>query len=330
MLVSLHQAQRAFEMLPAALQLPTLSPVYCAADAIRTAGLASRHLLFQSDAGFLLHSIHEEAVPEGGADWQSPYGYGGPIGMGLDEPAQARAWESFDRVAREHKVIAEFVRFHPLANNERFYPGTVCDDRRTVAVDLEAVDLIESYTARGRNTLRKAQRCGLDCTWEDPPRFGQEFADFYRAGMNRIGARDFYLFEDAYFMALLAIPYAQMLSVRRGAQLLAAGLFLFGPSVVEYHLSATEPEGRALGATNLLLHEAARRAQTEGRAQLYLGGGTDSRHDNALLRFKESFAPAGPLFRIGYRILDAQRYEELRQRYPEQAGLRRVLFYRSL
>lgn len=329
MLVSIDQAQRAFEMLPASLQLPTISPLYCAADAMREPEVTPRYLLLASGSGFLLHSVQERPVPGGGADWQSPYGYGGPIGMEVEEAAVARAWESFDRVARENKVIAEFVRFHPLADNERLYPGTVCDERRTVQIDLRTADLIGSYTVRGRNTLRKAQRCGLDCVWEDPVRFEQEFAEFYRAGMSRIGARVFYMFGDAYFKALLRMPYARILAVRRGAQLVAAAVFLFGPKAVEYHLSSTDPEGRALGATNLLLHEAARQAQAEGREQLYLGGGTDSREDNALLRFKESFAPAGELFRIGFRVLDAQAYEELRHRFPEQARSHRVLFYRS-
>jgi hypothetical protein len=191
-------------------------------------------------------------------------------------------------------------------------------------------DLVGSYTARGRNTLRKAQRSGLTIAWEEPSKFDKEFGSFYRTGMSQIGAHDFYMFSDSYFTALLAIPYARLLTVRHEGQLVAAGLFLFGPSVVEYHLSATLGEGRELGATNLLLHEAARQAQLEGCTKLYLGGGTDSREDNSLLRFKESFASARSLFQVGHRILDARAYEEIRQRYPRLAhNSKRVLFYRS-
>jgi lipid II:glycine glycyltransferase (peptidoglycan interpeptide bridge formation enzyme) len=121
-----------------------------------------------------------------------------------------------------------------------------------------------------------------------------------------------------------------LLAVRRQNEVLAAAVFLFGAQVVEYHLSGTTAEGRRLGATNLLLHAAASRARLDGRIGLYLGGGTDSSPDNPLLRFKESFAAASHTFRIGSRILDPERYEQLKREFAEQArGSRRVLFYRS-
>jgi len=287
--------------------------------------------LVQSGGAFLLHSVHEAGVPGSvGVDWQSPYGYGGPLSEGAQGSALEAAWAVCDSVARERKVIAEFIRFHPLADNHRLYPGAVRDDRPVVAIDLGIADLVASYTVRGRNTLRKAQRAGVVAQWEDGREFGSEFAAFYHAGMRRIGAHEFYLFSDTSIAALLALPYARLLSLRHNAQLIAAGLFLFGPKVAEYHLSATALEGRALGATNLMLHEAARRAQAEGCSALHLGGGTNAHPDNALLRFKESFAPARHRFRIGYRVIDRLAYDGLRDRFPEQAARSgRVLFYRS-
>jgi UDP-N-acetylbacillosamine alanyltransferase len=330
-LVDLERAQSEFTQLPAALQLSTLSPAHCAADAARDAGLTPRFLLFRSGAALLLHSVHEAAIASGGTDWQSPYGYGGPIAVNMTESLLQAAWAAFDQTARERAVVAEFVRFHPLADNHHWYPGNVREDRRVVALNLPAGDLAASYTSRGRNTLRKAQQQpDISVTWEEPLQFCEEFADLYRAAMRRIGTSDFYLFGPAYFDALLRLPCARVLAVRLATQVVAAGVFLFGPAVVEYHLSGTTPEGRRCAATNLLLHEAARRAQAEGCNVLYLGGGTDSDPDNPLLRFKESFAPASHTFRFGSRILDPVGYERLRQEFPEQArNSRRVLFYRA-
>jgi hypothetical protein len=329
-LVDLARAQNVFAQLPQALQLTTLSPAYCAADAARHTGLTPRFLLFHSGDALLLHSVHEMAIDSGGTDWQSPYGYGGPIAVNMTEELLREAWEAFDQTAREHAVVAEFVRFHPMADNHVWYPGSVREDRRVVALDLRADDLAASYTSRGRNTLRKAQQAGATLTWEEPLLFCEEFADLYRDAMRRIGATDFYLFGREYFEALFRLPSARVLSVRRDSRVIAASAFLFGPAVVEYHLSGTTAEGRQCAATNLLLHEAASRGQLEGRTVLYLGGGTDSAADNPLLRFKESFAPALRVFRFGYRILDPRRYEQLRQQCPEQArNTRRVLFYRT-
>jgi hypothetical protein len=329
-LVGLEEAQSAFELLPAGLQLPTLSPAYCAADARRDPSLTPRFLLFRSGDAILLHSVHESAIHGGGTDWQSPYGYGGPIGTGMTESLLQTAWAEFDDAARDRAVAAEFVRFHPMAENHRLYPGAVHEDRQVVAVDLRAADLAATYTVRGRNTLRKAQHAGLTPNWEQPAAFRDEFSALYLSAMQRIGASDFYLFGADYFDSLFRLPYTRVLAVRLAGQLLAAAVFLFGPAVVEYHLSGTTPAGRPLGATNLLLHEAASSGRLDGRASLYLGGGTDSSRDNSLLRFKESFAAASRTFRFGSRILDAVRYKQLRQQFPEQAReSRRVLFYRS-
>jgi hypothetical protein len=329
-LVDLQEAQIAFETLPAALRLSTVSPVYCAADARRDTGLVPRFLLFRAGDALLLHSIHESAVPGGGCDWQSPYGYGGPVGVGMTPAMMPAAWGQFDATAGAHGVIAEFVRFHPLADNYNFYPGNVREDRPVVTVDLGATDLASTYTVRARNTLRKAIRAGLAAKWEEPGRYREDFAAHYQEAMRRINIDPFYVFGSEYFAALFALAFVRVLVVRLEAQVVAAGAFLFGPGVAEYHLSATTPEGRALGATNLLLHEAACRAQAEGLTSLYLGGGTDSKADNPLLRFKESFAPARQMFRFGFRVLDPAGYEQLRERFPEAARRsNRVLFYRG-
>lgn len=330
MLVDLEEAQCAFERLPADTQVPTLSPAYCAADASRDPLLRPLFLLHVAEDRMLLHSVLESAVPGGGVDWQSPYGYGGPVGVGMSETDLRQAWSALDAIAREREVIAEFVRFHPLVGNHRLYPGRVSEDRRIVAIDLTQPDLIASYSVRGRNTLRKAQRAGLVATWEDPGSFREEFATLYTDAMRRIGASDFYRFGSGYFSALFALPYTRVLAVRHAGTLVAAAVMLCGRQVMEYHLSGTTLEGRALAATNLLIHEAACRGKLEGCSWLYLGGGTDSSADNPLLRFKESFAPASGVFRFGSRVLDAERYEQLRRCHPEQARRSgRVLFYRG-
>lgn len=289
-----------------------------------------RYLLFRSGSAVLLHSVHEAAITGGGTDWQSPYGYGGPVGSGMCATTLQAAWSEFDESARECAVVAEFVRFHPLAGNHALYPGVICEDREVVTVDLGGADLAATYTVRGRNTLRKAEREGLAASWEDPALFRDSFVALYLEAMQRLGAAGFYAFGPSYFDALFELPNVRLLSVRQGNEVLSAAVFLFGPTVVEYHLSGTTQNGRRLGATNLLLHAAARQAQLDGLATLYLGGGTDSSPDNPLLRFKESFAAASHTFRIGYRIVDPVRYEALRHEFAQLAqGSRRVLFYRS-
>lgn len=331
MLVDVTTAQQLFEVLPAEQRWPTLSPAYVAADAVRNAVLQPLFLLARVDQGWLMHALHEAVINESNCcDWQSAYGYGGPLVHDLGRTALAQAWQALDGVALTRQVVAEFIRFHPVLGNQQSYPGTVRQDRQVVLIDLGVADLLMSYSGRARTAIRKALRDGLRADWEDPADACAVFPEFYRRSMREIGAGDFYQFGDDYFQAILALPGSRVLSVWQGNERLSMGLFLFGPCQVEYHLSGTSPQGRLLGATNLLLHTVACLAQAAGCRWLYLGGGSSTNADDPLLRFKSSFAGANHSFSFGYRIYDSLAYQHLRETRPVQAAAsRRVLFYRE-
>jgi serine/alanine adding enzyme len=330
-LVDLDVAQALFDELPAEAQWPTLSPAYVAADALRDPQLTPVFLVSREDAGFLMHAVHEASIPGVDAcDWQSAYGYGGPIVHRMDTEALTRAWRRLDAAAVARHVVAEFVRFHPAVDGHRVYPGTVREDRAVVAIDLTASDLLSSYTGRARNTIRKGERAGLKVACETLESALDRFPAFYRCCMREIGADNSYLFPDLYFEHVLRLPGACVLSVSDGEERLSMGLFLFGQKQAEYHLSGTLCAGRQSGATNLLLHAAAQAAQASGCLTLYLGGGTSTRPDDSLLRFKESFGTSHLTFRIGHRVHDSAVYARLREMEPVlAANLKRILFYRG-
>ena len=113
---------------------------------------------------------------------------------------------------------------------------------------------------------------------------------------------------------------------------LAAGLFLDGRGMREYHLAAATDEGRKLGASSLALHEAALAARRSGMHKLYLGGGTDAGADNPLLFFKSAYSPQRLTYRTGSTVFDAAAYDELKNRYPAEwaAHPDRPIFYRMV
>jgi hypothetical protein len=327
-LVDAAHAQQVFDQLPASLQIPSLSPAYVCADAARDPSLSPIFMLWRDGAGVLMHSLHEARIPERDEfDWQSAYNYGGPLAHGLEESSVTEGWSGFAGIALERRVVVEFVRFHPVLENERLYRGTVNEDRAVVMLDLTAADLVQSYSGRARTAIRKALNSGLTLAWVTQSDSRSLFPDFYREGMRRMGASDFYRFSDEYFARVLALPCARVLAVMREDTPVSMGLFLLGPAIAEYHLSATSLEGRATAATNLLLHGAAQFAQQRGLIGLYLGGGTNLAMDNPLLVFKSSFAAPRLKFRTGFRVYDEDTYESLRVAGQPRAG--RVLFYRG-
>jgi lipid II:glycine glycyltransferase (peptidoglycan interpeptide bridge formation enzyme) len=217
-----------------------------------------------------------------------------------------------------------------MLRNWQMFGGKQSFNRAAVYIDLTRADLLGSYQTRTRTAVRKAVKNGLRVEW----RMGVEnvdwFMTFYYQTMQAIGAEAFYFFPRAYFCKLLEWNAARIAVCLRDKEIVGAAIILQGPTVAEYHLSAASLEGKRLGATNLILHEAALAATAAGCSSFYLGGGTNTAPDNPLLFFKTGFSENRTEFRIGSFVHDQVGYSLLREEYQDafQANPNRVLFYR--
>jgi len=329
------EAVQRHEQFRLALRPATLHPAYVAADATRDSRLQPAYLAYESQGECWMHSVHLTEVPGTDVkDASSPYGYGGPLSTTHDPVFIDAAWNAYCTWMREQRVVVEYVRFHPVLDNSRDYGGNVVDNRQVVCVDLTAEDVTSGYAPRLRQTLKKPLRAGL--VYEETPldAYAREFGAFYRRAMGEIGADAFYLFGDGYFEQLARSGLAKLGICRRAVagEWLAAALFLDGPGVREYHLAATTEEGRQLAASSFVLHEAALSARSLGMVNLYLGGGTDTSADNALLFFKGAFSAQRLTYRTGSHVFDTHAHDELKGRFAAewQAHPERPIFYRKV
>lgn len=329
--VDYSSAVVAFRQLPHELQAPSLYPGYVEADASRIPGVSPVFFLYAEGGECFYHAFHLSQIPGSCYyDIQSPYGYGGPV-TSTDEPEFVQAaWVAYLRWCREQQVVAEFVRFHPLLENWRFYRGEILDDRKTVWVDLTKPDLLSTYTTRARTAIRKAQKLGLTVEWCNPAHFLSVFPRLYKETMLSVGADDFYFFSDEYYRQLVEEIQSALAVCCQGKNVLAAAIFLLGPQGMEYHLSASNVLGKKMGATNLILHSAAEFGARNGLKWLHLGGGTDARPENPLLFFKSGFSDCLASFKIGKYIHDVDLYQQMRKEWIATHGeiANRVLFYR--
>lgn len=330
--ISLSDATGLYESLPAERRIATLAPAYVVADAGRDPGLHPVFVVRRSGEDFWLHAAHRARIPgETSSDFQSAYGYGGPVSSPGFRLSTAEVWSEYSSWCRARGVVAEFVRLHPMASEWQTYGGEVHEDRSTVVMDVKGPDIRAGYEVRGRTAVRKAEKSRLEVVTCPSSEIVPRFAPFYREGMARLGADGFYLFGDEYFSRMAGLKGIRLLVCRRigDDEWMSAGLFLAGALTLEYHLSATTEEGRALSATTLLIDAAARVAGESGLHWLYLGGGTDRDPGNALLRFKAGFSRLRRTFRVGRAIHDIDLYAGIATRMNVQiTASTRVLFYR--
>lgn len=237
------------------------------------------------------------------ADVVTPYGYGGPLALGDDPPDLAAAYQAW---CERRGVLSTFAVFHPLFANAGppFRTTSLAD---TVAWPLreEPFDAMDSHH---RRRVRKAWRDGLEATVHERPGELDGFVAVYEQTMRRREAADFYLFDDAYWRALLEHVPLVRVDVTHDGELVSSMLGMGEPPWLHYHLGGTTQEGMRHGASHLALYTLARHGHERGYERLHLGGGVGGR-DDSLREYKRRFAPEGLLpAAIGKAVHDEAGY----------------------
>jgi hypothetical protein len=269
---------------------------------------------------FLLRDISVSGNKTGYQDITSPYGYGGPLALvtpGHDSSALARGFRDYltNQLLKEN-VVSEFIRFHPLLENARFFSGIIDTQsaKETVYVDLmpSTEDIwVNSLHSKTRNSVRKGEKMGVTVT-----RRGSEglptFRDLYRLAMARVQAEPYYLFSEAYFAGLGQVVdrQGQVIEASLDGEPIASIVLLAGTSYAHYHLSASDPSHRFVPATDLLLWEAIQWAKEREARSLHLGGGYSGATDS-LFRFKAGFSRARAEFYVGRVVVNPDAYDSL-------------------
>jgi lipid II:glycine glycyltransferase (peptidoglycan interpeptide bridge formation enzyme) len=274
-------------------------------------------------------------------DFETPYGYGGPITNCVDTVwIQAALSEMKDFFIQEH-CVAGLIRFHPLFANANFFKDTapILFERQTVFVDL-SVSLDDIWavqiSSKNRNTIRKAEKTGLVFIADFKFEYIEAFVQLYNATMNKVLAEPFYYFTKEYFSEFAKnMQNNSFLGiVKKDNHILAAAIFIFNLNYGHYHLSGSDRQFSRYSPNNFLLWNAIRMLQTRGIKKFHLGGGTDAQADNSLFIFKKSFSDNRTDYYIGKMIYNEVAYKELccdwEQKNPGKIELyeNRLLKYR--
>lgn len=273
-------------------------------------------------------------------DFESAYGYGGPVYNNDDPLFLKRAYDRFKEEARNGKYVCGFVRFHPLLNNQVLFDefGQLIYDRHTIAIDLSGSEdeiwMSEIHT-KNRNVIKKGAKAGL--TFEADYSFENlsDFVRLYRATMDKLSADEFYYFDDKYFQSFKELfPNSFLGCVRLNGDVIAAAIFMYEGKYGHYHLAGSDVTKLNYSPNNFMLWEAAKELKKHEVELFHLGGGINSDENNSLFQFKHKFSKSLQDFYIGKVIFNADLYNELCEDWekhnPEKVELlgNRLLKYR--
>ncbi|HEX8563144.1 MAG TPA: GNAT family N-acetyltransferase [Flavobacterium sp.] len=267
------------------------------------------------------------------SDFETPYGYGGPIANTSDKEFIENALRLFAKYCTEQAFVCGFVRFHPLLNNAAGFEtiGRVLVDRQTVAINLELSEndiWMNELTSKNRSTIKKAASRGLRFVADYDFAYLDNFIDLYNRTMDKLGADEFYKFGPRYYSTWKStMPDSFLGVVLSDDSVVSAAMFFYSQDYGHYHLSGSNRDYLSMSPNNLLLWEAALELKRNNVKHFHLGGGSDSDENNSLLDFKSRFAKSRYEFKIGKTIFNQPLYDEIcadwQAKNPDKAVLLR-------
>lgn len=328
MIISAEDAQwdKYIEKFPVEKQDIYFTRQYCKMEQEQEQGIAQLFVYEENENigiyPFIKRPINHPQLKEQYYDIETPYGYGGPITMYEDPLFVSRFENSFLEYCKDENIVAEFVRFHPLIENEHIFQKNieVLHNRSTVWLELtKSIEDIwmNEVSAQNRNTIRKCEKNQLHV---EVTNHYDTFIEIYNETMQKVGAQEFYFFGQFYYEHIKGNESYVLLEVKQGEKTLAAAIFMGYGQYFHYHLSGSRKEFLKLAPNNILLWEAIKYAKEHGYKKMHFGGGlTDSKEDN-LFRFKSKYSKTNADFYIGKRIHNEEVYQMLIRDWEEKHG----------
>lgn len=246
-------------------------------------------------------------------DFATVYGYGGWIIEGND----ANLFDEYNSWCKENSVVSEFVRFHPMLQNQEMVKDSynVIPLGLTVFMDISSDETIwANLTSKNRNMIRKAQKSGIEIHRTKDIEIYNTFREIYNGTMDKDNADDYYYFGEEFYESVCndLKNNAEVFYATLEDKIVAASIMIYANGRMNYHLSGSLREYANLAPTNLLLYEAALWGCKNGYKTLYMGGGVGSGEDS-LFKFKKAFYRKEdlPRFHIGKLVFDKSKYDML-------------------
>lgn len=163
-----------------------------------------RHLFIKRN---ITHNLTSEPL----YDLTTPYGYGGPLVLECNEGKKDQLvqafYEAFKGYCQENNIVSEFIRFHPLFQNEQDFKNYYDinfkrNTLQTVLMDSED-PILSEYSASCRRSIRQALKAGVEYKVIEEPDDLEKFKELYYSTMKRVDADSIYFFSDFYFSQCL-------------------------------------------------------------------------------------------------------------------------------
>ncbi|MBF0363051.1 MAG: GNAT family N-acetyltransferase [Oligoflexia bacterium] len=291
-------------------------PNYANLDTYSHNSIAESFYYLEGDMHFLFPYIKKKIPDSDFYDFETPYGYSGPISTSNNKSFLEKAWNKCFNCLIEKKIIAGLVRFNPFIENKDIPSGSfpTSFDRKIAVIDFSHINgdsyLYDHLHPSNKKSILAAQRKGLSFYIDEAFEQLERFMELYYSTMAKINAEEKFLFSSKYFHSIKKCFEKNSFLVHAliGEKIISSALILSHGSIAHYHLSCSDSNYLTLCPNNIMLHECSRYLKNKGYKYFNLGGGTNNSMRNSLFVFKSKFANQLYDFYIGKMILNKDIY----------------------
>lgn len=282
---------------------------------------------FKCEWGVVRHLFIQRKIPislgeETLYDIITPYGYGGPIVECETKEAGQKLIQCFEEnfytYCVKENIVCEFIRFHPLISNEKYFKQIydVQAIRKTLGTHLAKYEdpVQEEFSKSCRKSIRQALRKGVTYEIIKKPDDLKVFMKIYYNTMERNGALDYYYFNEQYFENCIKYFKENIVLIKAiyEGKVIAAGVYFTYGKVIHVHLSGTLKEYLHLSPAYILRYAITKWGKENGYKLIHHGGGRSNSEEDALYRFKKQFAKHTSFdFYVGRKIWLPELYQRL-------------------
>jgi len=290
--------------------------------------------VFEKNGDIALYPFLKNSINELGYDLnskyfdiQGAYGYNGVVSNCSNKNFIQDFYKEFKKYCIEKRIVAEFIRFHPLLSNYNFSDKSfnIVFDRQTIALSLNQgySNIWENeYSSNNRNKIRKSKKLGYYSYVNLTPSFSEieEFYNIYINTMKKVNAEKYYYFNNQFFYNIFKFikKDAFIISIKNANHhKICSAIFIKYGKYLHYFLSGRDNKIDN-SVNNLLLDEAIKLAIKIGIETFHLGGGRSNSKDDGLLKFKSNFSKTRFNFYIGKYIYDSNCYENILKQWENK------------
>ena len=286
----------------------------------------------EDDSVFLLPFLKEKIFQTEYFDFETSYGYSGPVTNNYEERFLSKAWLEFENILKSNNFIAGFIRLHPILENYKITEKYIetYNDRKTISIDLSQSEediWHNQIHSKHRNVIRKAVSEGLIYEVDDSYRYLDEFYNLYNLTMKRINANPFYYFKKEYYEKIVKnLKEKSFLGVvKSDNKIIAMAIFLYSEYYGHYHLAGSLEKYLKYYPNNFMIYKTALEMKKRALLNFHLGGGLSSSLDDPLYKFKKRFSKTEKDFKIAKIITNENVYQDLCNKWecmnPQKAEL---------